>query len=80
MSTVGLPRLDSINDLDATIGLAPAAINARETVRWNTAFAYLDAARRTRNLTIVSETLVDRVALDGGRALGIESANGRLSA
>ena len=37
-------------------------------------------ARHRQNLTIVSETLVDRVALDGGRALGIESANGRLSA
>ena len=77
---VGLPRLDSINDLDATVGLAPAAINAREAVRWNTAFAYLDAARHRKNLTIVAETLVDRVAIDGGRALGVESARGRLSA
>ena len=31
------------------------------TVRWNSAFAYLDEARARPNLTILGETLVDRV-------------------
>jgi choline dehydrogenase len=35
--------------------------NAVGTVRWNTAFAYLDAARDRPNLTILADTLVDRV-------------------
>ena len=35
--------------------------NAVGTVRWNTAFAYLDAARERPNLTILGDTLVDRV-------------------
>src|SRR5688572_20817181 len=77
---VGLPRLDSINDLDATTGVAPAAINAREAVRWNTAFAYLDEARERPNLTIVSDTLVDRVAIEDRRAVGVESDSGRIAA
>ena len=70
---VGLPRLADLNDLDATVGIAPAPVNAVGAVRWNTAFAYLDEARSRPNLTIVSETLVDRVEIAGGRALGVVS-------
>jgi choline dehydrogenase len=36
-------------------------LNALDGVRWNTAFAYLDPARGRPNLTILAETLVDRV-------------------
>ena len=36
---VGLPRLADLNDLDATVGIAPAPVNAVGAVRWNTAFA-----------------------------------------
>jgi choline dehydrogenase len=36
-------------------------VNARGTVRWNAAFAYLDPARDRPNLTILADTLVDRV-------------------
>ena len=66
---VGIPQLADLNDLDATIGIAPAPVNAVGAVRWNTAFAYLDEARSRPNLTIVSETHIDRVETDGGRAL-----------
>ena len=64
---VGLPRLVEFNDLDATVGIAPAPVNALGAVRWNTAFAYLDEARSRPNLTIVPETLVDRVEIAAGR-------------
>ena len=77
---VGLPRLADLNDLDATIGIAPAPVNAVGAVRWNTAFAYLDEARSRPNLTIVSETHIDRVETDGGRALGVVSDGARLTA
>ena len=40
--------------------------NAVDTVRWNAAFAYLDEARGRENLTILDETLVDRVEPGGG--------------
>ncbi len=77
---IGLPRLADLNDLDATVGVAPAPVNALEAVRWNTAFAYLDDARSRPNLTIAPETLVDRVEIAGGRALGVVSDSGRLTA
>jgi len=77
---VGLPRLADLNDLDATVGIAPAPVNALGAVRWNTAFAYLDGARSRPNLTIAPETLVDRVEIAAGRPLGIVSDGGRLTA
>lgn len=42
------------------------SVNAVGTVRWNTAFAYLDPARDRRNLTIRSDTLVDRIDPETG--------------
>lgn len=77
---VGLPLLDDVNDLDATVGIAPAAVNARAAVRWNTAFAYLDDARSRANLTVLAETLVDRVTFDRGRADGVAFDHGLLTA
>jgi choline dehydrogenase len=74
---IGLPRLADLNDLDATVGIAPAPVNAVGAVRWNTAFAYLDEARSRPNLTIAAETLVDRVEIASGRAVGIVSDSGR---
>ena len=77
---IGLPRLEDLNDLDATIGIAPAPVNARQAVRWNTAFAYLDEARSRPNLRVVAETIVDRLEIAGGRVLGVVSDTGRLTA
>jgi choline dehydrogenase len=45
-------------------------VNIVDGVRWHTGFAYLDAARKRGNLTILADTLVDRVLLDDGRATG----------
>jgi choline dehydrogenase-like flavoprotein len=77
---VGLPRLVDLNDLDATVGIAPVPVNARAAVRWNTAFAYLDEARERPNLTILPDTLVDRVTLAHGRADGVMTDHGRIGA
>lgn len=77
---IGLPRLADLNDLNATVGIAPAPVNALGAVRWNTAFAYLDDARSRPNLTIATETLVDRVEMAAGRARGVVSDRGRLTA
>ncbi len=52
----------------------------REGVRWTAAFAYLDPARDRPNLTIQADTLVDRVVLDGDRAVGIATSDGEISA
>jgi choline dehydrogenase len=55
-------------------------VNIVDGVRFNAAFAYLDAARERPNLTIAAETLVDRVLLDGDRAIGVATGTGDLRA
>ncbi|HSC51531.1 MAG TPA: GMC family oxidoreductase [Gaiellaceae bacterium] len=45
-------------------------VNIVDGVRWHTGFAYLDAARARENLTVLGDTLVDRVPVSGARALG----------
>ena len=49
-------------------------------VRWTAAFAYVDPARERPNLTILADTLVDRVLLAGDRAVGIATPAGDLTA
>jgi choline dehydrogenase len=49
-------------------------------VRWNAAFAYLDPGRGRANLSILADTLVDRVLLDGIRATGVATSRGELKA
>jgi choline dehydrogenase len=55
-------------------------MNAIGTVRWNAAFAYVDHARSRPNLTILADTLVDRVLLDDGRAGGAVAGGKELRA
>jgi choline dehydrogenase len=45
-------------------------VNIVDGVRWHTGFAYLDPARGRENLAILADTLVDRVVLEDGRAMG----------
>jgi choline dehydrogenase len=58
----------------------PHPANRVGTVRWNAAFAYLDPARARGNLTILGDTLVDRVLLEGDRAVGLSTSGGELRA
>jgi len=64
------------------VGLGGEAhpVNAVGSVRWNTAFAYLDRGRERPNLTIAADTLVDRVVLRDGRAVGAETSAGAIEA
>jgi choline dehydrogenase len=67
---LGLPVHDDLYAPGVTEGVGRMRLNLRGKVRWNAAFAYLDPARARPNLTVLAETLVDRVLLDGGRATG----------
>lgn len=49
-------------------------------VRWNAAFGWLDPVRGRPNLTILGDTLVDRVLLEGMRAVGISTSRGDIGA
>ena len=68
---LGLPLLEDFDDPQATEGAAPIKVNAVGAVRWNAAFAYLDPARGRPNLTIMPDTLVDRLHLEGSRVAGL---------
>lgn len=71
----GYERIEDLNASDAAgIGVSP--VNIRDGVRWNTAFAWLDPVRDHRRLTIVGDTLVDRLAVTGDRVVAVEAVRG----
>src|ERR671938_100739 len=55
-------------------------VNAVGSVRWNAAFAYVDPARGRENLTVLGDTLVDRVLVEDGRATGALAGGRELEA
>jgi choline dehydrogenase len=67
---VGIPLVNDLNDFAQPIGIAPSPVNITHGVRWNSAFAYLDPVRDRDNLTIIGNTLVDRVLIEDGRVVG----------
>ena len=69
----GIPRVEDLNDPDDVEGVAPSPANIFNGVRWNSSVAYLDPVRGQGNLTIVGNALVDRVILDGNRAVAVEA-------
>lgn len=69
---IGLPRLETLNNLDETVGFAPEDNNIVDGIRWNTAFAYLDPVRHLDNLTIVGEAHVARVLFRNAATVGVE--------
>jgi choline dehydrogenase len=77
---LGMPLLGDINEPIEAIGIGTGPFNVTGGVRWNAAFAYLDPARPRANLTILAETLVDRVVVEGDRATGVVTTNGTVEA
>jgi choline dehydrogenase len=69
---LGYPLVDDPDRDTATPAVFLARVNAVGSVRWNASFAYLDPARGRPNLTIVPDTLVARIVIDRGRAVGAE--------
>lgn len=55
-------------------------VNIVDGVRWNSGFAYVDPARGRENLTILGDTLVDRVLVDDVRATGAVAGGQELEA
>ena len=53
-------------------------VNIVDGVRWHAGFAYVDPARGRENLTILGDTLVDRVLLEDGRAVGAVAGGRKL--
>lgn len=72
----GFPAVDDFNGPNpAGVGAYP--VNVIDGVRQNTGLVYLTAEVRKRpNLTIQGGVMVDRVLFDGGRAVGVITADG----
>jgi choline dehydrogenase len=68
---LGIHLTDNLNDLDEDIGIGAAPVNVAEGVRWNTAFAFIDAVRRCERLAIQPNALVDHLVVEDGRAVGV---------
>ena len=75
---LGFPRLDDMDDLSRPVGAGSFPANVVEGVRWNAALAYLDACRSRPNLTVQPDTLVDRVVLRDGSAVGVVDDEGHV--
>ena len=67
----GYARCADMNDVAAS-GVGTFPRNKRNGARMSTALTYLAAARGRANLTIRSGVHVDRVVVEGGRAVSIE--------
>ena len=55
-------------------------VNIVDGVRWHTGFAYIDPARARENLTVLGDTLADRVLLEEGRTAGAVAGGRELHA
>jgi choline dehydrogenase len=61
----GLPHRDDLLDPGGGSGVAISPVNAPGSVRWNSAFAYLDPVRDHPGLTVCANALVDRIEFTG---------------
>jgi choline dehydrogenase len=73
----GIPWCPDHNAPDA-FGVSPYAINSRDGARVSTNDAYIEPIRGANNLAIRCDAQVDRMVLEGSRAVGVEFiVNGR---
>ena len=67
---LGLPRRDDLNREDTT-GIGYLNCNIKRGVRQSSAEVFLKPARGRSNLTVMTDTCVDKVLFDGKRASGV---------
>ena len=72
-AAMGLAEADDLDTLDGGLGVCIQPSNSPDGVRWNAAFAYLDPVRDRAHLTVRGDTTVDRVIVEGGRAVGVRA-------
>lgn len=72
-AAMDLPEIDDLESLDGGPGVCAEPSNSPGGIRWNAAFAYLDPVRSKAELTIGAETIVDRVLIERGRAVGVRA-------
>lgn len=77
-SELGISAVADLNGgREQSSGVGPTPKNILDGVRFNGALSYLAAARDRPNLTILPGTAIDRVTIQGGRATGVISNEGK---
>lgn len=77
----GLDVLDDLNGAAVQVpGVGKTPKNIVDGHRFNAALSYLAPARERPNLTLVTDTLVDRILLDDRRAYAVISSDGEVFA
>jgi choline dehydrogenase len=71
--SLGFPIVPDLNDLDEHVAAGPFGANIRDGIRWNAAFAYLDAVRDRPNLAVLGDAIVDRIVVSAGRPARIHA-------
>jgi choline dehydrogenase len=72
----GIALSPDLDDPDEAEGVGASPVNIVTGVRWNSSFAYLDPVRAGPRLRIRANTLMSRVLVDHGRAVGVEIVAG----
>ncbi|MDA8110454.1 MAG: GMC family oxidoreductase N-terminal domain-containing protein [Betaproteobacteria bacterium] len=67
----GIPRTEDFNRGDND-GSGKFEVNQKRGVRWNASKAFLRPAQGRPNLTVITDALVRRLRLEGGRVTGVE--------
>lgn len=67
----GFPRTVDLSAPIPEEGVAPYHANIENSLRWNASFAFIDPVRDRPNLTIMSDTLADRLVIEQDRAIEI---------
>ncbi len=73
----GLQELAELNVPDPS-GFAPTPVNQRGGRRWSTADGYLRPAGRRRNLDVITDARVRRLAFEGTRVTGVVADAGKV--
>lgn len=74
-AAMGLERREDINRPNQE-GIAYTPVTIRNGRRWSAADAFLKPIRHRTNLTVLTDTQVNRVIFDGKRATGVEVEQG----
>jgi choline dehydrogenase len=72
MAASGLDRNDDFNAAEQ-LGTGLYQVTQRRGMRWTTADGYIDPARKRSNFSVLTNTLVRRVRIQNGAAVGVEA-------
>jgi len=72
----GYPESSDLNGFQQEgFGRLPMTVNSKAGMRWSAASAYLRPAMARENLTVLSQTLTDKIIFDGTTAKGLKISN-----